>query len=147
MFENGSKTSLRHVVVDVMIIDKDKILLVKRALHLTNGGKYGLVGGYVERDERIEEAAKREVFEETGYKIRIQKLLRINDSPNRPKEDKQNIAFVYLAQPESKQPQNSNEVSEFHWFKFDKLPKPEDIAFDHLENIQLYLKQKDVNRK
>ena len=66
-FENGNKASLRHVVVDNLVLKDGKILLVKRTGKLLEGGKWGLAGGYVDRDETVKEAAKREILEETGY--------------------------------------------------------------------------------
>ena len=142
MFENGKKAFLRHAVVDVLVVKGDKILLVKRAPPLLNAGKYGVVGGYVEKDETLIAAATREVMEETGYKIKINFLLRIKDNPNRPKEDKQNIAFVFVATAGKKIQEGDNESTENKWFDFDNLPKPKDFAFDHYEDIKLYLKYK-----
>lgn len=141
-FEDGNKANLRHVVVDVLVIENNKILLVKRANHLSNGGKYGLVGGYVNKDETIEEAVLREVEEETGYKIEIVKQLRVVDSPNRPQEDRQNVAFVFLAKPIKKVGEPDDESSEVKWFPLDKLPVEEEFAFDHFEDIALYLQNK-----
>lgn len=68
-FENGNKASLRHVTVDSIVLNenRDSILLVKRAPHLSNPNKYALPGGFLGRDENTETAAKREVLEETGY--------------------------------------------------------------------------------
>lgn len=94
-FENGNHASLRHVVVDNLVLQGDRILLVKRAPALIEGGKWGLVGGFVDRDETIRQAAAREIMEETGYEVSDITLLRIVDTPDRPGEDRQNIAFVH----------------------------------------------------
>lgn len=134
-FENGNKANLRHVVVDVIVVEKDKILLVKRADRLESGGKYGLIGGYVNRNETIRDAALREVEEETGYKIEIIRQLRVIDSPNRPGEDKQNVAFLFLAKPIKKVGEPDDESSEIKWFPLNNLPNKEQFAFDHYENI------------
>lgn len=145
IFEKGFKANLRHVVVDTLVIDGNKILLVKRASNLSNPGKWAIIGGFVNRDETTKQAATREVREETGYEVEISTLFRINDNPNRPKENRQNIAFVYLAKPIKKITGHDKEVSELKWFELDKLPVQEDFAFDHYENIELYkkyLKQK-----
>src|SRR5215471_14320648 len=68
-FENGHKASLRHVVVDNLVLQGDRLLLVKRAAKLSEGGKWGLVGGFVDRDETIKQAVAREIMEETGYEV------------------------------------------------------------------------------
>lgn len=139
-FENGNKTSLRHAVVDMLVIDQNKILLVKRAPHLTNPNKYALVGGFVDRDENTRGSAKREILEETGYDSKILDLFRINDNPARRGEDRQNIEFVYLVKPLKKIGKPDQESKEVKWFDLDKLPKPDEFAFDHYETIELYLK-------
>ncbi len=138
-FENGNKNSLRHVVVDMLVIKDNKILLVKRAPQLTNGNKYALIGGFMERDETSQQAALREIMEEAGYRAKIVSLFRIIDHPNRRGEDRQNISFVYLVKPLEKIGTSDQEVKELKWFDLDKLPPPEEFAFDHLDNIKLYL--------
>lgn len=137
-FENDGKAFLRHVVMDVLIIDGNKILLVKRTGKLLESGKWALPGGFLDRDETTKQGAAREVKEETGYEIEIVKLLRVIDRPDRPNEDRQNVSFVYIAKPIKIDGVADNESSEMKWFDLDKLPSVEEIAFDHLENIKIY---------
>jgi ADP-ribose pyrophosphatase YjhB (NUDIX family) len=139
--ENGHEASFRHVTADVIVLNEEnQILLIKRANNLTNGGKYALPGGFVDRDETVSEAGVREVFEETGYQAEPFLLLRIADNPNRPQEDRQNIAFFYVAKVKGGRKTLNNEVSEISWFSFDNLPDKNLFGFDHFETIQLYLK-------
>lgn len=140
-FEDGAKAALRHVVVDILLIKGNQILLVKRAPHLLNGGKYGVIGGYFERGETLIECARREAKEETGYNIHIEKLLTIVDSPHTPQEDRQNVKFVYLASPLTKTGTPDHESTEVTWFDLDKLPTKQEFAFDHYDMIQEYLQQ------
>lgn len=138
IFEDGNRASLRHVVVDTLVLKDSKILLVKRAAKLLEGGKWGIVGGFVDRDETLAEAAAREVMEETGWQVKDITLFRIKDNPNRPGEDRQNVAFVYLATATEKTGEADWESDEQKWFGFDELPPEDQIAFDHAENIKLY---------
>jgi len=140
--ENGNETSFRHVTANVIVLnERNEILLEKRAENLINGGKYALPSGFVDRGETIKEAGIREVLEETGYEVDPFLLLRIADNPDRPQEDRQNIAFVYVAKAkERKEKTQSKEVSEINWFNPDRLPDKTQFAFDHYEDIQLYLK-------
>ena len=138
-FEDGGQGNLRHVVVDMIVVKDNQILLVKRAPHLSNGNKYALIGGFLERDETTSEGALREIMEETGYKAKIVSLFRIIDNPNRRGEDRQNISFVYLVKPLEKIGTPDNEVKELKWFDLDKLPSPVEFAFDHLDNIKMYI--------
>lgn len=141
-FENGNKASLRHVVVDTLILKDGKLLLIRRAKQLSEGGKWGLVGGYVDRDETIEDAVIREAFEETGYRVTDLKLITVRSNPNRPHEDKQNISFVYYCKALKKEGTSDWEVTDQKWFDFDDLPPKEQIAFDHYDDIQAYLELK-----
>jgi len=140
LFENGNKSSLRHVVVDTVVLKDNKILLVKRTGKLLEGGKWGLVGGFVDRDETTAQAAAREIMEETGWQITDLVLLRINDDPNRPREDRQNVCFVYFCSATEKTGKGDWESDEQRWFSWDELPSKENIAFDHAESISLYRK-------
>lgn len=138
-FENNNKGLLRHVVVDNLLIDNHKILLVKRGSKYSEPNKWALPGGYVDRDETTKEAALREILEETGYQAKVVKLFRIIDNPNRPKEDRQNIALVYICKPIRKVGNFDHEIKSTKWVNLDKLPPEKDFAFDHLSNIKLYL--------
>lgn len=140
-FEDGNTNSLRHVVVDTLVLKGNQILLVKRDPGLLEGGKWGLVGGYVERDETTIEAAKREVLEETGWEVDHIQLIRIKDWPDRPNEDRQNIAFVYVCNAVLQTGQPDAESAEIKWFDFDKIPEKEEIAFDHYQDMEFYLKE------
>lgn len=138
IFENGNEASLRHVTVDVLVLLGEKILLIRRNKKILEGGKWGLLGGYVERDETLKEAAEREILEESGYKVQNLRLLTIRDNPDRPHEDRQNIACVFFCEATDKVGTSDWEVDEEQWFSLDALPDKDHIAFDHFQNIQLY---------
>lgn len=138
-FENGNKTNLRHVVVDGILINDNKVLLVKRAAHLSNPGKYGLPGGYLDLNETIVEGIKREIKEETGYESKGVQLIRIIDKPYRKGEDRQNVEFSFLVELGEKTSESDDESSAVEWFDLDNLPNEEDFAFDHFETLKFYL--------
>jgi len=143
-FENDNKTSLRHVTVNAIVVKDNQILLGKRGTlngkPILESGKWGLLGGFFGRDENLEQAVKREVMEESGWEIDNLQLLRINDNPNRPKEDRQNVDIIFFAKAVKQVKTSDEEVKELKWFDKDKLPPKELIAFDHGEGIDLYLK-------
>lgn len=141
ILENDSRASFRHVTVGTITInEKNEVLLVKRAKHLTNGGKYALPGGFVDRDETTKEAALRELKEETGYEGVIKDLFQIIDMPDRPKEDRQNIDFKYIVELTGGQKMDNNEVESIEWISLDNLPPENECAFDHMESVDLYRK-------
>ena len=138
-FEDGGKGKLRHITVNTIIfnIQKNKILLIKRSPKYSEPNKWGPPGGFMSRDETLEQAAIRETREETGYKIQNVMLIRINDNPNRPKEDRQNVDFIFIGQAHEQESRHDDEISAVSWFHIDKLPLEEDVAFDHFDNITL----------
>ena len=137
-FENGNKAALRHVVVDSLVLQGDGILLVKRTNKLSEGGKWALPGGFVDRNETIKEAAAREIMEETGYEVADMTLFRIIDAPDRPAEDRQNIAFVHFCAAQERTGVPDWESSDVQWFSLSALPDEREFAFDHYSNIRLY---------
>ena len=143
-FENGDKTSLRHVTVNAIVVKNDQILFGKRGTFngkpILESGKWGLLGGFFGRDENLVEAVKREVMEESGWEIDNLKLFRINDNPNRPKEDRQNVDIIFIANVVRQIKTSDEEVSKLQWFDLDKLPSKDEIAFDHGDSIELYKK-------
>lgn len=136
--ESGKTTSLRHVVVDVLVLKENKILMVKREKTLLEGGKWGAIGGFVQRDETIRQTVEREIFEETGWRIKNITFLRIKGAPNRPHEDRQNIAFVFFCSATKKEGEKDWESDEVKWFDLNSLPPKDNIAFDQAEDIDLY---------
>ncbi len=62
----ASKENITHLSTGVAIVKDGKILLVRRSVDDFLGGFYELPGGGVVDGETIEEAAMREVKEETG---------------------------------------------------------------------------------
>ncbi len=130
---------MRHVVVDMLVVDNNKILLVKRTGKWLETGKWALPGGFLDRNETGAQAAVRETREETGYEAKVIKLFQVNDNPVRPHElNRQNVSLVYLMKPIKKVGGHDAEVSETKWFDLNKLPPAKSFAFDHLDTIKLY---------
>jgi len=142
-FEDGGTAALRHITLTAILVQDGKILLAKRAPHLSEGGKWCLPGGYMDRDETTIEGIRREVREETGYDSHVLSLVRIIDRPDRPREDRQNVEFTFVVQPLKKISDTDKETSELQWFALDKIPPEAEMAFDHWESVAIYLRQKN----
>lgn len=138
-FEDGGKGILRHVVVHGIIEDHGKLLLVKRAGPILESGKWSLPSGFLGRDETAAEGIVREVNEETGWDCEVISLFRINTNPNRPYEDRQNIAIEFLLHPLKETGQRDSENSKVEWISIENLLSFDQFAFDHGESIKLYL--------
>jgi 8-oxo-dGTP diphosphatase len=137
-FENGNEGLLRHVVVHAIVVQDGKILLEKRAAKLTNGGLLCLPGGFLNRDETAAAGALRELKEETGWDGEIISLFSIITRPDRPKEDRQNVALSFIVKPIKKAEQRDTESAEIIWMPLESLPPPEELAFDHRDIIETY---------
>lgn len=138
-FEKGFSANLRHVTVGAIAVKNNQILLVKRAKNLSNGDKYAIPGGFLNRDENTSQAVLRELKEETGYDGKIDRLFFINDSPFRPQEDRQNVDFIFIVNIGEKVSGSDSEVQKVEWFNLGELPSKDQFAFDHFEDIELYI--------
>jgi ADP-ribose pyrophosphatase YjhB (NUDIX family) len=70
------------VAVGAVIAGAGGILLTRRAMD-PGRGRWGLPAGYMEWDERAEDAAVREVREETGLEVRLERLVGVYSHPDR----------------------------------------------------------------
>ena len=138
-FENGNTNSLRHVVVHAIVEKDGCLLLEKRDGPILETGKWSLPAGFLERDETLEQGILRELKEETGWEGEIVSLFRINSSPHRPHEDRQNISIEFIVKPIKKVGEKDWESSKVEWISIDTLIPFDEFAFDHGETIRLYL--------
>ncbi len=63
--------------VSAMVWREHEILLMRRS----DNGYWGLPGGFVELGESVAEAARREVAEETGWSVEIERLIGVYSDP------------------------------------------------------------------
>lgn len=120
----------RHFCASVFIINPQdkKILLV---MHRKNG-KWTQPGGHIEDDETPEECALREVYEETGLRVRLlgERFPREDDfirplgiQKNRHSDGNIHIDIIYAAVPNNdiKPKINIEEESSVRWFSREEL--------------------------
>jgi len=115
------------VSAGVMIVDKDKILMVRSYKpYTTKGGAmkgYSIPGGLVKRGEALNEAAIRETKEETGLDVEITDLFGIYSDPNRDPVA-HSVFVVYNAKVVGGELRSSNEgVPEYVDLKKFKIPE------------------------
>ena len=83
-----------------VVIDKGNVLL----LETKHTGKYWFPGGAVELGETLEESMKRELKEETGIEIEVEKFLKVNEIffyYDPLDEAYHNFSFFYLCKPKT----------------------------------------------
>jgi 8-oxo-dGTP diphosphatase len=138
-FEDGHRVALRHTVVHAVVERDGALLLVRRAGHLLEGGKWGLPGGFMDRDETLTAAVLRELLEETGWEGRVTGLLRINSRPDRPGSDRQDVAFDFVVEALRQVGEPDHESTAAAWIPIDRLPPADELAFDNADTVRAYL--------
>jgi ADP-ribose pyrophosphatase YjhB (NUDIX family) len=108
----------------VLVFDNEnRLLLLKRA----DNRCWGPPGGAVEPGEVVEEAAKRETFEETGLEIGELSLFGVFSGANQfyryPNGDEvHNVTITYLARVSDGNVQLSTEHTAWKYFSLDEIP-------------------------
>ena len=125
------------VTVDVLVINKktEEILLIKR-LNEPFKDCWALPGGFVDENEDLEQAARRELFEETN--IETDEMTQIGTF-GKPYRDPRGhmISVAYQTNLiENQKVKAKDDAKEVKWFSINDLP---DLAFDHLEIINSIL--------
>lgn len=102
------------VAVKGLIINKGKALMVKRSDNDNIGaGTWEMPGGKIEFGEKLEEALTREVKEEVGIDITIEKLLYSNTFLT--SSSRQIVIIVYICNTEQENIILSDEHTDFIW--------------------------------
>ncbi|VVB80053.1 ADP-ribose pyrophosphatase [uncultured archaeon] len=130
------------VTVDIVIFsvrDNDlQVLLVKRGVEPAKG-MWALPGGFVKMDESLEDAAKRELEEETGLKdVYLEQLYTFGD----PKRDSRGrvvtVSYMALVNSEEVNLHASTDTTDVKFFSVKKLAN---VAFDHKKIIEYGIKR------
>jgi 8-oxo-dGTP diphosphatase len=123
------------VTVDCVIFGLDdsnelRVLLIERA-HDPYAGHWALPGGFVDEDEDLDTAARRELQEETGViNVFIEQLYTFG-APNRdPRGRVISIAYYALVNLAEHPVIPDSDAKRAEWFKVSELPQ---LAFDHDE--------------
>lgn len=108
----GGKTT--GVAVKGLIVYEGKALLLKRSDYDPFGaGQYEFPGGRLEFGEELEEALKREIMEEAGLQVSVERLLYANGFLKH--ERRHVVVLTWLCSAQSDQVTLSNEHTEFIW--------------------------------
>ena len=107
-----------------LVIRKDAILLVRRA-NPPDAGKWGFPGGKIEHGETMEEAAIRELEEETGVTARSLGILDVQDSFARNERGEIQFHYILIAvlcEWLDGEPVAGDDALEALWFPISTLP-------------------------
>lgn len=107
-----------------IVIKDGKVLMV----HDEKRHYYYAIGGAVKIGEKASDAAVREVYEESGLKVEIDRLILVQENFFEMEDGMHHeLAFYYLMKDIGKQQISSNRVLDFEdegleWIDIDKLP-------------------------
>jgi 8-oxo-dGTP diphosphatase len=119
------------LTVDVVIATREarpRVLLIRRKKD-PFAGSWALPGGFVDENERLADAARRELAEETGVTAAdLEQLYTAGDPGRDPRGWVVSVAYLAQVDPAAVKPVAADDASEVGWFPLDELPP---LAFDH----------------
>src|SRR4029434_3962993 len=128
------------LTVDCVLFGLDegdlKVLLIQRDLPPFEG-KWALPGGFVRLEETLEDAARRELAEETGLsKVFLEQLYTFGAVDRDPRERVVSVAYYALVNLGDHNLQAATDARDAGWFGVHDVPN---LAFDHADILQLAL--------
>lgn len=122
------------LTVDCVVFGIDqgelKVLLIRRGLEPFRG-QWALPGGFVRIDEDLDEAARRELEEETGLKrVFLEQLYTFSAVSRDPRERVVSTAYYALVKMALEETRAATDASDAKWFAVTSVPR---LAFDHRE--------------
>jgi 8-oxo-dGTP diphosphatase len=131
------------VTVDAMVFTEAdsgyQIVLIQRGKEPFKGS-WALPGGFVEMDEQLHTAAKRELKEETGIKNVNLKQLHTFGTPGRDPRGRQiTVVYAGIISGDNQQIRGGDDADRAKWFNIEDLPSS--LAFDHAEVIEYGIKE------
>ena len=139
---DASKYERPSVTVDVVMMSlrqRDlQVLLIKRRAWPYEG-MWAIPGGFVNIDESLETAAKRELQEETGVQdVYLEQLYTFGDPGRDPRTRVITVVYFALLDSERLQVRAADDAADVGWFSVYGLPP---LAFDHEKILQYSLER------
>jgi len=122
-------------------IERRNKLLLTQDIEGRPGWKFP--GGHIEKGELILEGIKREIKEETGYKIKVKSIFVIEDYFHHKRKNEHNLNFFITAlMIGGKKRLARGEVKESKWFSMQELMqlKKGEVYYFHRPALKKYLK-------
>jgi 8-oxo-dGTP diphosphatase len=130
------------LTVDCVVFGLDaqglKILLIRRALEPFRG-RWALPGGFVRVDESVDDAARRELREETSLAdVFLEQLYTFGKTERDPRERVVTVAYYALVNLSDHRVHPDSDADRAAWFDVGDLPR---LAFDHAEVVEVALRR------
>ena len=122
-------------IVVIKTIDKQSSVLFIERKHPPFEGMWALPGGFLDMDETLEDAALRELQEETGITgIELEQFHTFSKVDRDPRHRTITTVFIGYADENTASPEAGDDAANAQWFPLDKLPA---LAFDHREVMEM----------
>jgi 8-oxo-dGTP diphosphatase len=130
------------LTVDCVVFGLDdqelKVMLIQRGLPPFEG-KWALPGGFVRVEETLDEAARRELEEETGLrKIFLEQIYTFSEVDRDPRERVVSVAYYALVNLRDHPVHAATDARDAAWFGVHDVPS---LAFDHAEILRVALER------
>ncbi len=131
------------VTVDAVVFavsaGKTEVLLIERGEDPFKG-QWAVPGGFVEMDEDLEDAAARELAEETGLTgVQLEQMRTFGKCGRDPRGRLITIAFMGIVTEGRDKIRAGDDAAKAEWFDIEELP--ENLAFDHDEMVRFAIEE------
>ncbi len=125
------------IAVSTLLIKDNKAFLLRRFNTGWEDGKYNLPGGHINKGETAKQASVREIYEETGVKVKLEDLHFYNVSHLVTNSER--VHFYFYTKNWEGEPTNFEKSKSNHadWFDLGELP--ENISEVFKDAISCYL--------
>jgi 8-oxo-dGTP diphosphatase len=135
---SGSEKRKDPVPTVDLIVRKGELILLEQRARPPFQGQHCLPGGHVDYGETVEDAALRELEEESTVKAELIAILGVYSDPKRDPRG-QRISTIFIADWLSGEPEGRDDAKEANWYEIPEvrqlLPK---LAFDHSKIVGDY---------
>ena len=114
------------LTVDAVLMARGRVLLVRRGRPPFEG-RWALPGGFVEAGETTEAAVRRELWEETGLRALVQRLVGVYSDPGRDPRGP-TVTVAYRMRLPRGRVRSGDDAGGAAWFRLEETPR---LAFDH----------------
>ena len=107
-------------VAGIVVRDDDRVLVIRR----DDNGQWEAPGGVLELDESFEDGVRREVLEETGLKVTVERLTGVYKNLTHGI-----VALVYRCRPADGDAHSTAEAREVRWMTREEVQSAMNPAF------------------